>query len=267
MQKEETINIWGDTVFTSDDESVKHTTELKCFPAQGGESKDTILILPGGGYRKRAEHEGEGYAEWLSRLGYNAFVLSYRVSPFQNPAPISDAMRAIRYLRFNAENLGISKRVGVIGSSAGGHLAATIGVHYMDKFYDEDDTIDKEDARPDFLILCYAVVSMTEEFKHNGSILNLLGENPSAEDLEYFSNEKHITKDTPPTFLWHTAEDAGVPAQNSMAFAKGLQENNVPYSLHIFPKGGHGLGLIEDKTLTASRWSELCSEWITALDR
>lgn len=210
----------------------------------------TMLIFPGGGYGSLAEHEGTGYAEFFAANGINAYVLKYRLGSngYRHPIMLTDAARALRMVRAFAKRDGFDPaRIGVIGSSAGGHLAATLATHFDSTKpdgpkLDAGDAYDQESSRPDLAVLCYPVISFGE-FAHVGSRKNLLGDPAPPELVKNLSNELQVTKDTPPTFLWHTMEDKGVPVENSMLFASALRKAGVPFSLHIYEKGPHGLGL------------------------
>lgn len=204
-----------------------------------------ILIFPGGGYKNLAEHEGKGYAQYLQKLGIAAFVLKYRLGSdgYRHPCMLQDAARAMRIIRANAAEWNIdASRIGVMGSSAGGHLAAMLLTHYDEGNPGSADLIEHEKSRPDLGILCYPVISM-DKFGHPGSRQSLLGENPTATQIADTSAEAHITAQTPPCFVWHTWEDTSVPVENSMEFAAALRRNGVPFDLHIYQKGAHGLGL------------------------
>lgn len=214
------------------------------LPDPANRNGASILILPGGGYAHLADHEGKGYAEWFVAHGVTAYVLKYRLGPrYHHPAMLEDAARALRMVRAFAKRDGLDpQRVGVIGSSAGGHLAATLATKFDAGKSDAADPIDRESSRPDLAILCYPVITM-REFTHGGSRINLLGDTPSPELVDEMSAELHVTKDTPPCFLWSTFEDKTVPVKNTMVFAEALLHAGVPYSLHIYEKGGHGLGM------------------------
>lgn len=217
-----------------------------------------IVICPGGGYHHRAAHEGEPVARWVNNLGIAAVVLDYRVAPYRHPYPLLDAQRAIRLVRHHASEWGIDpSRVGVLGFSAGGHLASTLGTHYDSGNHSSIDPVERFSSRPDLMILCYPVISFTEH-RHLGSIRNLLGPEPPEDLLLSLSNERQVTQDTPPTFLWHTANDPGVPVENSLMFAKALSANEIPFELHVYPSGRHGLGLAAGNP-HISTWTELCS--------
>lgn len=205
----------------------------------------SIVVLPGGGYANLADHEGRGYAEWLADHGIAAYVLKYRLGSagYRHPAMLNDAARALRTVRMFAKRDGLDPaRVGIIGSSAGGHLASTLATHFDAGKADATDPVERESSRPDLAILCYPVITMGE-FAHAGSRNQLLGPNPSPELVQELSTELQVTKDTPPCFLWHTDEDKTVPVENSLMFAAALRRAGVPFSLHIYEKGPHGLGL------------------------
>lgn len=205
----------------------------------------SIVICPGGGYGGLAKHEGHDYAVWLNDLGISAFVLKYRLGSagYRHPRMLEDAARAVRWVRSNAAGWHLDPaRVGIMGSSAGGHLASTLLTHFSSGKPEDPDPIERQSSRPDLGILCYAVITMGE-FTHAGSKANLLGPTPTAESVTLLSNEQQVSPATPPTFLWHTVEDTAVPVENSMAFAQALRRNRVPFDLHIYERGRHGIGL------------------------
>lgn len=222
-------------------------------------AKTAVVVCPGGGYTHRAPHEGNEYAEWLNSIGVSAVVLEYRVAPYKTPAPGSDVQRAIRVARYELTKLGVEK-IGVMGSSAGGHLAATASVHYDKMFYEPQDEIDEVSARPDFTILCYPVIDMYE-YRHDGSRMNLLGQRIKKEDKDFYSLYKQVTDDTPTAFLWHTSTDQAVPAENSMLYAMALSAHLIPYELHIYPYGSHGLGLAKGDAYV-HEWSNALERWL-----
>jgi acetyl esterase/lipase len=204
-----------------------------------------IVVLPGGWYGSLADHEGKAYALWLNTLGVHGFVLKYRLGSagYRHPRMLEDAARAVRTVRARAGEWGVdAQRVGIMGSSAGGHLASTLLTHFDTGNSNGSDVIEKESSRPDLGILCYPVITMGH-FTHEGSKKNLLGANPSDQLVEFLSNEKQVTRETPPTFLFHTVEDTAVPVENSLMFADALRKNGVSFDLHIYEKGRHGIGL------------------------
>ncbi|MEA3189358.1 MAG: hypothetical protein QOD99_3188 [Chthoniobacter sp.] len=237
------------------------------FPAAENASGAAMVICPGGSYGHLADHEGIGYARWLAENGVAGFVLKYRLGPrYHHPAMLDDAERAIRLVRARAAEWKIDpKRVGIIGSSAGGHLAATLLTHSDAGSPEAKDPIDRESSRPDLGVLCYAVITMGDE-THGGSRKNLLGENPAPELVAELSNEKHVTPQTPPCFIFHTWEDKAVKVENALMFADALRANSVPFDLHIYEKGAHGMGLgnRDNDTAKFHPWTRDCVYWLRA---
>jgi acetyl esterase/lipase len=228
-----------------------------------------LVICPGGGYQYLASHEGNDYALWLNQHGVTCFVLKYRLGAhgYRHPAMLNDAARAVRWVRAHADEYKIdTKRVGIMGSSAGGHLAATLLTHFDAGDTNSADAVERQSSRPDLGILCYAVISMGE-FAHQGSRENLLGKNPSPDLVKLLSNELQVTPNTPPCFLWTTFEDNTVPMENTLRFAEALRKNHVPFDLHVYQKGGHGMGL-GDKPPFANPhpWAGDCLFWLKAQD-
>jgi acetyl esterase/lipase len=206
-----------------------------------------MIIFPGGAYHHLAAHEGKDYALFLRAHGIAAFVVKYRLGSngYRHPCMLQDAARAVRLVRHRAAEWKIDPaRVGVMGSSAGGHLASTLLTHFDAGNAADADVAERESSRPTLGVLCYAVISMGP-MGHAGSRKNLLGENPSRELIRDLSNELQVTKQTPPCFLWHTGEDKSVSVENTLAFAAALQRNGVPYDLHIYKEGRHGIGLMD----------------------
>lgn len=204
-----------------------------------------IVVCPGGGYGGLAGHEGHDYALWLNQHGVAAFVLKYRLGSagYRHPAMLQDAARAVRLVRHRAADWKVDpQRVGIMGSSAGGHLASTLLTHFDVGQPDAADPVERQSSRPDLGILCYAVITM-QEFTHQGSRRNLLGDSPSAELVSLLSNERQVTAETPPCFIWHTWEDQAVPVENSLQFAAALRRAGVPFALHVYQQGRHGIGL------------------------
>jgi acetyl esterase/lipase len=224
-----------------------------------------VLICPGGGYGVLAfDHEGYAIARWLNNNGIAGIILKYRlpsdmIMKDKSVGPLQDAQEAMRIIRRNAPQWKINQhRIGVIGFSAGGHLASTLSTHFADKVYEVKDTIS---ARPDFSLLIYPVVTFDSSFTHAGTRQNLIGDKPSEYTIRYFSNELRITRNTPPAFLVHSADDKVVPVKNSIVYFEGLVRNNVRAEMHIFERGGHGYGLAINRE-TESAWPDLCLRWL-----
>lgn len=226
-------------------------------------NKTAVVICPGGGYMHLAyDKEGTKIAEWLNTLGITAFVLKYRlpnnlIMKNKNIGPLQDAQEAIRYVRQNASKWNIDPtKIGIMGFSAGGHLAATLSTHYNDKIYESAVV----SARPDFSLLIYPVISMQNDITHKGSQINLLGENPSQQLIDYYSNEKQVNPRTPPALLIHASDDTVVLPENSIDYYLALKKNGVGAEMHIYEKGGHGFGLGTQDT--SKYWTKDCQEWL-----
>ena len=225
-----------------------------------------IVVCPGGGYGGLADHEGSVYAKWLNANGVAAFVLKYRLGSagYRHPVMLQDAARALRITRSRAEEWKIDpKRIGIMGSSAGGHLASTLMTHWDAGKADDADPIERVGSRPDLGILCYPVISMGAN-THAGSKRNLLGENPSPELVTLLSNELQVTSNTPPAFVWHTFEDKGVKIENAISFVQALNKANVPFELHTYQKGPHGIGLgsRDGDPAKLHPWTTACLTWL-----
>jgi acetyl esterase/lipase len=238
------------------------------FAPPGKATGASFVICPGGGYEHLAPHEGFHYALWLNEQGITAFVLKYRLGSdgYRHPAMMLDVQRAIRYVRANAQRWNLDpNRIGVMGSSAGGHLASTALTHFDAGDPNASDPADRVSSRPNLGILCYPVITMGED-THAGSRRSLLGDNPDPKLVELLSNEKQVTGNTPPVFIYHTFEDSTVKVENTMEFAAALKRNGVPFSLHIYPKGPHGIGLGTAQWDPANRhpWTYECSLWLKA---
>lgn len=220
-----------------------------------------VIIAPGGGYAARSEmKEGIAVAQWLNSIGVSAFVLNYRLD--RHPAPLSDAQRAIQYVRANAERFHIDpERVGIMGFSAGGHLASTAGTHFLPGDPQAVDLVARFSSRPDFMILSYPVITFLGELAHTGSRDKLIGPNPAPGLIENLSNEKQVTAETPPTFIWTAKTDGIVDYRNSQMFADALAKQGIPFELHLFPDGSHGSGLAQNEE-DAKAWPELCRQWM-----
>ena len=224
-----------------------------------------VVVFPGGGYGALAKgHEGTEIARWLQSLGIAAFVCDYRHQGkgYGHPAPLMDAQRAIRLVRQYAPEWNLkSDQIGVMGFSAGGHLASATATHFDAGDASATDVIERHSNRPDFVVLGYPLIALGQSFTHERSQRNLLGENPDAELIKNLSSEKQVSTDTPPVFLWHTGEDTGVVPEHSIAFYQALRKANVPVELHIYERGRHGLGLAKSVP-TAADWTVRCTEWM-----
>jgi acetyl esterase/lipase len=222
-----------------------------------------IIVFPGGGYSHLSEiKEGSDVAKWLNSLGISAFVLKYRLGmKYHQPNQLLDAARAMRMVRSRAKEWDLdANRIGILGFSAGGHLASTLGTRFDSGKPNAGDPIERVSSRPDVMILLYPVITMGE-FTHQGSKLNLLGENPTPELIKQYSNELNVTKDTPPTFLAHATTDTAVPVENSLMFVDALRKAKVPFELHLYEQGPHGFGLAPTMPILAS-WTGRCADWL-----
>jgi len=223
-----------------------------------------VIVCPGGGYTNLASnHEGRQVASYLNSLGLAAFVLRYRLGPrYHHPIELGDAQRAIRTLRSKAGEFRLDPaRIGILGFSAGGHLAMTASTHFDSGKAESADLIDRAGSRPDFTVLGYPVISMTESWTHQGSKTNLLGNNPNPDLAKSLSGELSVTQETPPTFIFQTNADTTVPAENSVYYYLALRKAGVPAEMHIFEKGPHGVGLANDDP-ALSEWSKLLANWL-----
>ncbi|MDP4201088.1 MAG: alpha/beta hydrolase [Bacteroidota bacterium] len=240
---------------------------IQVYPAPADKNTGTaVVVCPGGGYYGLS-YVGEGteVAKWLNQLGVTAVVLHYRLPDdaiMQNKsiAPLQDGQEAMRIVRRNATKWGIDPhKIGIMGFSAGGHLASTVSTHFDEKVYESKDTTS---ARPDFSLLIYPVISMDSAITHWGSRESLLGKNPTPEILKHFSNALQVNANTPPAFMVHSMDDGAVPVQNSIEYALAMQKHNIPCELHIYERGGHGYGLGKKNTGTESTWPEACRKWM-----
>jgi acetyl esterase/lipase len=251
--------------------NVQHPEIAVFLPAARQSTGQAVLICPGGGYWALAYNwEGTDIAKWFNSKGIAGIVLKYRlptsagqVVPYESP--LMDAKRAMRLVRYHASEWNIDPgQVGIIGFSAGGHLASTLGTHFDYGDVYASNPLERLSSRPDFMILAYPVITMTKSFMHSGSRNALIGDNPEKSLAENFSNELHVTKDTPPTFLIHAGDDKGVPVENSLVFYQALVDNNIPAEMHIYPSGGHGFSLAINKGHLIT-WTDVCIEWIRSL--
>ena len=237
------------------------------LPSADKATGTAVIICPGGGYGGLAfDHEGYAIARWLNDNGIAGIILKYRlpsdlIMKDKSAGPLQDAQEALRIIRRNNEHWKIDPhKIGVIGFSAGGHLASTLSTHFAEKVYENSDTTS---ARPDFSLLIYPVISFDASFTHMGSRKNLIGDNPSKDAIDHFSNELQITDKTPPAFLVHSSDDKAVPVKNSIVYYEGLIKNKITAEMHVFQKGGHGYGLSVDNGTQAS-WPDLCIRWMKA---
>ena len=270
-----TIPLWDGKAPHAVGETNTDKPSLTIYPAPKDKANGTaVVVCPGGGYGGLAnDHEGKQVAEFLNNQGVSAFVLKYRTANKErpgplHPAPLTDAQRAIRMVRAKAKEYGIDPgRIGIWGFSAGGHLASTAGTHFDNGDKDATDPIDRESCRPDFLILSYAVISMENGVTHGGSKNNLLGPKPDEKLVENLSNEKQVSKNTPPTFIFHTSADTAVPPENAVLFYLACKKSGVPVEMHIYEKGRHGVGLGRDPKWTGGEksvenWTDLLVVWM-----
>lgn len=251
------------------DQPADKPTLTICLPEPAEkDNKTAVIVCPGGGYGTVCtDHEGQQIAGWLNSLGVAAFILDYRHRGrgYGHPAPLEDAGRVIRTVRARAAEWKVDPaKIGMIGFSAGGHLASSAGTHFDRGNPEAADPIQRVSARPDFLILCYAVLAFDEPYTHRGSQHNLLGKDADAKLVRSMSSEKQVTRDTPPAFLWHTDEDTVVPPENSVQFYLALRRSGVPAELHVYQRGQHGLGLARSMP-GAAAWTGECEQWMRGL--
>ncbi len=258
--------LWPSDAPGAKGEEDKDKPKLQVFVPEHPTSRAAVIIFPGGSYGGLAiDYEGKQVAEWFNSLGVTAFVLDYRHrgKGYGHPAPLDDAQRAIRFVRSRAAEWKLDPaKIGIIGFSAGGHLASTAGTHFDSGKSDAKDPIDRASCRPDFLILCYPVITLLDApYVHQGSRKNLLGEQPDSEMVKKLSNETQVTKETPPTFLFHTNADDGVLPENSILFYMALRKAKVPAELHIYQEGKHGVGLAPNDPVLRT-WGERLKDWL-----
>lgn len=268
-----TIQLWEKGNYQSKGEDGFLPT-LDTYILDGEKKRAAILICPGGGYGFTSPREAEPVALQFAAAGFHVFVLNYSVAPRRHPQPLLDVSRAMCIIRNNADEWNINpNKIAVCGFSAGGHLAASLGVHWEKSYIQNNEGISLGMNQPNALILCYPVIT-SDQHAHRGSFENLLGSKISKDLLFEMSLEHHVNKNTPPTFLWHTVEDKAVPVENSLLFVQGLRKNNIPFELHIYPQGGHGLSLATEETADNSTqicdhvatWMGLCIEWLERIE-
>jgi acetyl esterase/lipase len=281
------VNLWPDKVADekSDEKEVYDYGDILMIrnvivpsiavylPAKRHATGQAVLICPGGGYNILAyDWEGVDIARWFTSKGIAAVVLKYRLPhlkslPVRHEAPLQDAQRALRIMRFNADHWNIDvNRIGVIGFSAGGHLASTLGTRFDHETLDPVDAIDKVSARPDFMVLVYPVISFRENYSHAGSRNALLGEDAERRLVDFYSNELHVSSQTPPAFLVHSGDDTVVPVENSLYFYQALINHGIPAEMHIYPEGGHGYSLAIGRGYLQT-WTDRLYEWLKELDK
>jgi acetyl esterase/lipase len=259
------VLLWPNGAPGAKGETEHDKPDLTIYPIGGPQKTSTgVIVFPGGGYVHLAvDHEGTQIAAWLNSYGITAFVLRYRLGPtYHHPVEMHDAQRAIRWVRAHAHDYGL-EHIGVWGFSAGGHLASTVGTHFDSGSPNAEDPIDRENSRPDFLILAYPVITFQEPYLHRGSRDSLLGKDADPALIQNLSNELKVTKDTPPTFLFTTSDDKVVPVQNSVMFYDALVKAGVDAEMHIFQHGPHGVGLARDMP-ELSTWPDLLANWLRA---
>lgn len=255
------MKLWEEDIPGYESVEEKFVPYMKPYLLENDSPRGAVLVLPGGGYGGRADHEGDPVAMWLNSIGLSAFVVHYRVAPYRYPHPLLDAQRAIRLVRHHAEEWNIDPdRIGILGFSAGGHLAATASTYFDEGNPESADAVERDSSRPNASILCYPVISFKDHY-HEGSMFNLLGEEPSEDKRQALSLERAVKPETPPAFLWHTADDGAVPVENSLMYARALSEQRIPFELHVFPEGRHGLGLAE-ADVSVAQWTGLCEGWL-----
>jgi acetyl esterase/lipase len=253
---------------TYEGKRVRNVSEAEMYvylPKIGINTGAAVVICPGGGYMIEAmDHEGYDLAEWLTTQGVAGIVLKYRLPYGHDQIPLEDAQRALRIVRQKAAEWGINPaKIGIAGSSAGGHLASTAGTRFDLGKPESTDPLEKYSCRPDFMLLLYPVITFNEEFGHMGSRTNLIGTGNKWELVEKYSNELHVTPQTPPTFLILADDDGGVPPRNSIEFYMALKRNKIPAEMHIFRDGGHGFGM-NKKNLPVDQWPNLFAQWMKA---
>lgn len=241
------------------------------MPSKRNATGQAVIICPGGGYGTLSfSWEGTDVAKLLNSKGITAIVLKYRLpnaksNVVPNLSPLMDAKRAMRMVRYNSAKWNINKnKVGIMGFSAGGHLASTLGTHYDEGDPASKDSIEQFSSRPDFMVLVYPVISMNKPIMHAGSRNNLIGNTPTEDLAKLYSNELQVTKQTPPTFLVHATDDKSVPVENSLLFFQALKDNGIPAEMHIYPVGGHGFGLALGKGYLET-WTERLVDWLRGL--
>ena len=260
----EKVSLWNDDEYNLSE----YNPEMAVFSLKGRKKRPAVIIFPGGGYTNLSPREGEPIAMKFLSKGFQAFVVKYTISPKDYTQPLRDATRAICMVRDNCEKWRVDPgQIAVIGFSAGGHLATSLATNYESDFLKDIKGMEKGKNRPDLLISCYSVITAEEGKGHKGSFATLFNGDESKYNL--LSLEKNVHENMPPTFIWHTFEDGAVPVCNSIMLAQALGEKNIPYEMHIYPKGSHGLATVDGETLVErpeykhiSSWFDLCVDWM-----
>ncbi len=261
--KKECVKLWENTPGVINGAKPVEEPTVTYYSSENRKSNGAVVIFPGGGYAALAEHEGKGYAEFLNSRGIDAFVVEYRVKPYSFPFPLLDARRGVRYVRYNAEKFGINPdKIAVMGSSAGGHLAALVSTYRGELEFENSDEIDSVDYMPNFQVLAYPVINFTDlNVCHCGSVQNLVGSNDCSLYLARELDPAVIAdKNTPPAFIWHTSDDGGVNVRNSLVYGGKLRDLEIPFEMHIYPNGPHGLGTAPNYPHVAS-WCDALIRW------
>ncbi len=271
QSKPEVLRLWPDTAPEATANEPSDIPVIHLYRVESTEPTAGVVIFPGGGYGNLAmDHEGEQFAAWFNKMGMTAAICVYRHrgnggnggKGYGHPAPMLDAQRAIRTLKANASRWNLkADKIGIIGFSAGGHLASTVSTRHDGGDPNSEDPVEQVTCRPDFAILAYPVISLGTQFAHGGSRRNLLGDTPDPELLASLTNETQVNASTPPTFLFHTLEDTAVPVENSIQYYLALRAAKVPAEMHLFERGRHGVGLGKDLQ-GVQKWPELCKAWL-----
>jgi len=260
---EKPVLLWPDGAPGAKGSAPEDCPKLTAYLPKSKGRRAAIVVCAGGGYSDRCDYEAYPIAQWLAEIGIAAFVLDYRVSPYRHPIPLGDAQRAMRMIRETETWQVDPERVGILGFSAGGHLAASAATIFDEGNSQASDPIERQSSRPNALIACYAVLTFGE-YGHQGSMINLLGEDYTEEMRRQLSLENRVTAKTPPSFIWHTADDGSVPVENALLFAQALRRQQVPFALHIYPHGRHGLAMSGERADVAS-WTDLCEDWLRVI--
>lgn len=257
------IKLWKETPMMQDYGQPEPT--LTPYLLADGAMHGAVIVCPGGAYCMKADHEGAPIAQRLNELGFHAFVLDYRVAPYRHPVPLMDVQRAVRLVRSRADSMAIYRdKIAVLGFSAGGHLVCSAATMWDRGNPGADDPVERESCRPDAFVACYPVVTQ-HLFWHEGSAHNLMGETLDLRQQRQLSLDNRVNDETPPAFIWHTAEDGAVPVENSLRLCRALTAHNVPVSLHVFPFGPHGVGLGREDSPLAEDWPQLLADFLRSM--